>query len=156
MILHCHGHFTLLVLYQGLDQGFHHCFVLEHYHLQYYVCCIPPLSYPSLFDYCDVVWTPTTAKLTAMLERVHSKFVNRLALSFHSKFSYTLTERRRFHKAIQVFKSLHFISPTYLHKIFFYSKDVSGYVTHNINHLFLPRVNTNFGKRSFFYSGANL
>jgi len=31
-----------------------------------------------LFDYYDVVWTPTTAKLTAMLERVHSKFVNRL------------------------------------------------------------------------------
>ena len=25
-----------------------------------------------LFDYCDVVWTPTTAKLTASLERVPS------------------------------------------------------------------------------------
>ena len=25
-----------------------------------------------LFDYCDVVWTPITAKLTASLERVHS------------------------------------------------------------------------------------
>ena len=30
------------------------------------------------FDYCDVVWTPATAKLTVMLERVHSKFVNKL------------------------------------------------------------------------------
>ena len=109
-----------------------------------------------LFDYCDVVWTPTTAKLTAMLERVHSKFVNRLPPSFRPKFTYTLTERRRFHKAIQIFKSLHCISPTYLHEIFHYSKDVSGYVTRNVNRLFLPRVNTNFGKRSFFYSGANL
>ena len=107
----------------------------------------------TLFDHCDMVWTP---KLTAMLERVHSKFVNRLPPSFHSKFSYTLTECRRFHKAIKVFKSLHFISPTYLHRIFLYSKDVSGYVTRNINRSFLPRVNTNFGKRSFFYSGANL
>ena len=103
-----------------------------------------------------MVWTPTTAKLTAMLERVHSKFVNRLPPSFHPKFSYTLTERRRFYKLIQVFKSLHFISLTYLHKFFLYSKVVSGYVTRNINCLLLPRVNTNFGKRSFFYSGANL
>ena len=63
-----------------------------------------------LFDYCDVVWNPTTAKLTAMLERVHSKFVNRLPPSFHPKFSYTLTERQRFYKAIQVFKSLHFLT----------------------------------------------
>ena len=31
-----------------------------------------------LLDYCDVVWCPTTAKLTAMIERVHSKFVKRL------------------------------------------------------------------------------
>ena len=28
-----------------------------------------------LLDYCDVVWCPTTTKLTAMIERVHSKFV---------------------------------------------------------------------------------
>jgi len=26
-----------------------------------------------LLDYCDVVWHPTTTKLTAMIERVHSK-----------------------------------------------------------------------------------
>ena len=71
-----------------------------------------------LFDYYDVVWTPTNAKLTGMLERVHSNFVNRLTPSFHAKFFYILTERRRFHKAIQVFKYLHFISPSYLHKIF--------------------------------------
>ena len=109
-----------------------------------------------LFDYCDVIWTLTTAKLTAMLERVHSKFVNRLPPSFHSKFFYTLTEHQKFYKAIQVFRSLHFISPTYLHKIFSYSKDVSCYFTRNINCLFLPQVNANFGKNNFFYSGANL
>jgi len=46
-----------------------------------------------LFDYCDVVWTPTTAKLTAMLGRVHSKFVRRLLSSFHPKFSYVYSYR---------------------------------------------------------------
>ena len=59
-----------------------------------------------LFDYCDVVWCPTTAKLTGMVERVHSKFVNKLPLSFRSKFCYSLTERRRFHTAVQI-KSIH-------------------------------------------------
>ena len=49
-----------------------------------------------LLNYCDVVWTPTTAKLTVLLERVHSKFVNRLPPSFHPKFSYTLTDFTKF------------------------------------------------------------
>ena len=45
--------------------------------LLYFTFALPP------FDYCDVVWTPT-AKLTAMLERVHSKFVNRLITTIFS------------------------------------------------------------------------
>jgi len=31
-----------------------------------------------LYDYCNVVWSPTTAKFTSLLERVHSKFVKTL------------------------------------------------------------------------------
>jgi len=27
-----------------------------------------------LFDYCDIVWYPTTAKFTALIERIHCKF----------------------------------------------------------------------------------
>ena len=38
-----------------------------------------------LFDYCDVVWCPTTAKLTGLVERVHSKFLRRLPSSIGSK-----------------------------------------------------------------------
>jgi len=57
------------------------------------LCLLYSTFFLPLFNYCDVVWTPTTAKLTAILERVHSKFVNRLLPSFHPKFFYTLTER---------------------------------------------------------------
>ena len=32
-----------------------------------------------LFDYCDVVWCPTTAKFTALIERTHSKFMKKIA-----------------------------------------------------------------------------
>ena len=71
-----------------------------------------------LFDYCDVVWCPTTAKLTSMIERVHLNFVKKLPLSFRSNFS--MTERCRFYTAVQIFKSLHQSSPSYLHNIFHY------------------------------------
>jgi len=37
--------------------------VTGHWHLQYYVCFIQLFFY-----HCDVVWCPTTAKFTAMLE----------------------------------------------------------------------------------------
>ena len=107
-----------------------------------------------LYDYCDVIWSPSTAKKTCLIERIQSKFINRLPLTYCSKFSFTLTERRRFHTAVQIFKSLHRLSPPYLHDIFQFSKDITGHVSRNINRLFVPRVFTNYGKRSFFYQGA--
>ena len=110
-----------------------------------------------LYDYCDIIWPPSTAKQTRMLERIHSKFVNRLPLPYRSRFSLTLTECRRFHTAIQIFRSLHRLSPPYLHyNIFQLSKDITGHVSRNINRLFVPRVFTNYGKRNFFYRGALL
>ena len=109
-----------------------------------------------LYDYCDIIWSPSTAKQTRMLERIHSKFVNRLPLPYRSRFSLTLTERHRFYTAIQIFRSLHRLSPPYLHNIFQLSKDITGHVSRNINRPFVPRVFTNYGKRSFFYRGALL
>ena len=31
-----------------------------------------------LFDYCDIIWIPSTAKQTCMIERIHSKFMHKL------------------------------------------------------------------------------
>ena len=109
-----------------------------------------------LFDYCDVIWSPSTAKQTCLIEKVHSKFINKLPVTYHSKFPFTLTERRRFHTAIQIFKSLRQLSPPYLHDIFKFSFDITGHASRNINRLFVPRVFTNYGKKSFFYRGAIL
>jgi len=91
---------------------------------------------------------------TSLLERVHSKFAKKLPPSCAPRLPFTLTECRRFHTAIQVFRSIHNYSPSYLLNIFHYSKDVTGYCGHNINYLFAPRVFTNFGKISFFYRGT--
>ena len=98
----------------------------------------------------------TQIELNCLIERVHSKFLNKVPPAYHSRFSFTLIERRRFHTAVQIFKSIHQISPPYLHKIFQFSRDVTGHVSCNFNRLFVPRASTNFGKRSFFYRGAVL
>ena len=42
-----------------------------------------------LFDYCDVIWTPSTGKQTCLIERVHSKFICKLPSLHHSKFPFT-------------------------------------------------------------------
>ena len=50
----------------------------------------------------------------------------------------------------------HRISPPYLHDIFQFSKDVTGHLSRNVKRLFVPRVFTNYGKRTFFYRGTVL
>ena len=114
----------------------------------YYAFVLP------VYDYCDVVWSPTTVKFTGMLEIVYSKFIKRLPSSCASRLSFTLTERQRYHTAIQIFRSVHNYSPSYLSNIFHYSKDVTGYCGRNVNRFFVPTVFTNFGKRSFYYHGT--
>ena len=108
-----------------------------------------------LYDYCDVVWSPTAAKLSCLIERVHSKFLNRLPPAYHLRFYFTLTELHRFSTAMQNFKSLHQISPPYLHKNFQFSRDMTGHVNRNFKHLFVPRVFTNFGE-TILYRGSVL
>ena len=77
------------------------------------LCALYSAFVMPLFDYCDVAWFPSTTKLNCLIERIHSKFVNKLPLTHRSKFPYTLIERWRFHTAIQIFKSLRQISPQY-------------------------------------------
>jgi len=72
-----------------------------------------------------------------MIERLHLKVVHKLPSSYHSRFPFTLTELRRFHVAVQIFKALHKISPPYLHDIFQFSRNVTGHLSCNVNRLFV-------------------
>jgi len=67
---------------------------IAHYRLlTLAVLCVPySVFVMPLHDYCDVVWSPTTAKLNCLIERVHSKFLDKLPPRYHSKFSFTLIE----------------------------------------------------------------
>jgi len=71
----------------------------------------------------------------------NSKFTS-LTAADNFYFRLSLTERRVFHTALQVFKIVNRISPPYLHEIFSFAVDVTGRNQHG---LFVPRVNTDYG-----------
>ena len=93
---------------------------------------------------------------TRRLERLHSKFTSSLPFSGNFNLRLSLTERRTFHTALQVFKIVNRISPPYLHGVFSFAVDVTGRSSRNVHRLYVPSVRTNFGKRkrSLAYTGA--
>jgi len=101
-----------------------------------------------------VVWQPTNANQTRRLERFHSKYTS--LCDDASISSQSLVERRKFHTILQTYKILHQFTPAYLHSIFEYAVDVTGRVSRNLHRLFVPRVRTNYGKRSLYYRGTVL
>ena len=66
----------------------------------------------------------------------------------------TLAERRRFHTAVQVFKSVHRLCPVYLNDFFVNSVALKGHCGRNPYQVFTPRVRTLFGKAANLYYGA--
>ena len=93
------------------------------------------------------VWSPPTAK---SLERIHSYFACSLPC-IDGFVKLTLAERRRYHTAVQVFKSIRKLSPVYLHDQFSNTYDLTGHFDKNQFRVFIPRVRTSFGKSSFYY-----
>ena len=50
------------------------------------LCVLYSVFVMPLFDYCDVVWSPSTAKQTCLIETIHSKFItidSSLQISFY-------------------------------------------------------------------------
>ena len=105
----------------------------------------------SVLDYCDAVWAPTNANQTKHLKRLHSKYTSSCTDSSISK--YFLSE---FHTTVQVYKILCRIVPAYLYNIFEYAINVTGHVSRNVHRLFVPQVNTNYGKCSLYYRGTTM
>ena len=107
-----------------------------------------------IFDYCDVVWAPTTAKQTRRLERFHFKYTTFCTDLSISKYS--LTERCQYHTILQLYKILHKMAPAYLHDMFSYTSSITGHEGRNAHRFFVPQIRTNFGRPSLFYRGATL
>ena len=108
-----------------------------------------------IIDYCDVVWVPTNVGHLKRLERLHSRFSS-YDSARSSAFNLTLVERRRFHIAIQVYKILKRLSPSYLLSTFKSALSVTGRAGRNVHRLYVPAVRLNYGKRSLYYRGTTI
>ena len=108
-----------------------------------------------VLDYCDVVWSPSSAVYSRKFERFHSKFCS-LSSDSHGSLRHTLAERRRFHTASVVYKILHQQSPSYLRETFRYAVDVTSRAGRNVHNLLLPRVRTTYGKAGLYYKGIQI
>ena len=106
-------------------------------------------------DYCDIVWSPSSVQYFKRFECVHCKFCS-LLLATQNFFHCSLVERRRFHTAIMVYRTLHYLSPIYLQDTFNYTTTVTSHVGRNSYRLFVPRVQTNYGKNSLYYIGTQV
>ena len=87
------------------------------------------------------------------MERLHSRFLRQIP-DCNSFVKVTLTERRRFHTAVQVFKVLYQLCPGYLKDWFVFAEAYTGHSGRNKCRLFIPQINTSIGKNGFFYRGA--
>ena len=118
------------------------------------------------FDYCNVVWGSCNKGLAEKLQRLQNHAARTLmSASYDSNLDdlfRTLGWRRLYYqrleqKSILMYKTLHGMTPDYLRSRFVYRDDVSAYRLRNTeNKLVLPQPRTDYLKKSFSYSGAQL
>ena len=131
---------------------------------------LTPLNLNSLiqphFDYCNVVWGNCNKGLSEKLQRLQNRAARILvSASYDSNLDdlfRALGWRRLYYqrleqKSILMYKTLHGMTPDYLRSRFVYRDNVSAYRLRNTeNKLVLPQPRTDYLKRSFLYSGAQL
>ena len=117
------------------------------------------------FDYCNVVWGNCNTSLSE-LQRLQNRAARILmSASYDSNlddWSRALAWRRLYYqrmeqKSILMYKTLHGMTPDYLKSRFVYRDSARAYRLRNTeNKLVLPQPRTDYLKRSFLYSGAQL
>ena len=116
------------------------------------------------FDYCSSVWDGLNITFDNKLQKLQNRAARVItesrydasASDLFSKLGWdNLSIRRKKHKATLMFKTINELNPPYLHDLF-KSRSI-GYNLRNSEHtLYVPKPRTNYGKRSFSYSGAML
>ena len=114
------------------------------------------------FDYCSTVWDGLSIALNDKLQKLQNRAARAITKSpyntstseLFSKLGWDdLSTRRKKHRAIMMFKTVHELTPSYLHELFDFCS--TGYHLRNLeNTLFVPKPRTNYGKRTFSYDGA--
>ncbi len=127
--------------------------------LKIYIALIQPY-----FDYCGAVWDGLNITLNDKLQKLQNRAARIITKSRYDTSSSelfgklgwdNLLIRRKKHKAILMLKTVNDLTPHYLRELF-HSRSTGYNLRNSENTLFVPKPRTNYGKRSFSYSGAVL
>jgi hypothetical protein len=119
-----------------------------------------------LLDYGDTVWANTYDKHLDRLQKLQNRAA-RIILQCKTRDMHvtdmftqlgwmTCAQRQRLHKAIMVYKSVNSLAPAYMSRMFHHIGEIHSHSTRQAaaDHLFLPKIYSESGKRSFKYSGT--
>ena len=116
------------------------------------------------FEYCSSVWDGLSGQLSDKLQKLQNRAARTITRSSYNTRSAFLRNLlgwesldivRKRQKAIMVFKALNGLAPSYLENLF--NRACHSYSLRNVhNSLSLPKLRTDFMKKSFMYSGASL
>ena len=127
--------------------------------LKIYIALIQPY-----FDYCSAVWDGLNITLNDKLQKLQNRAARIITKSRYDTSSSelfgklgwdNLLVRRKKHRAILMFKTVNDLTPHYLRELF-QSRSTGYNLRNSENTLFVAKPRTNYGKRSFSYSGAVL
>ena len=117
------------------------------------------------FDYCSSVWGDCAKGLADRLQKLQNRAARIITFSnydanaetlFQELGWYNLSSQRNLSKSLLVYKTLNNLTPGYLTSRFTWREN-SGYnLRDSVNKLQVPLPRTEYGKRSFSYSGAVL
>ncbi len=122
--------------------------------LKLYKAYVLPLS-----DYCCISYQSCSKPLSERLDHVHHKAM-RLLTSHTPVLNSILPSfpsvRRKYFIAIQTFKILKGMAPSYLLSTVHYSETLSHRALRNKHRVHVPVIKTNYGRNSFYFQCTKL
>ena len=118
-----------------------------------------------LFDYCDIVWDNLPQYQVERLQKLQNRIARIIcrrgyetrSADLRQKLNWkTLSERRKEHKAVTIHKIMNGNAPSYLTNSLSTVNEGTSYNLRGKNNLTLPLPRTEYGKRSFLFSGAQV
>lgn len=133
----------------------------------YMLCRLKPLSSTLLLrlykvyilpvvDYCSISFNSCSKTLSDRLDRMHYRAMRYLALGESVGYPPPPSERRKYFSAIQTYKILHGLSPSYLLSSVQYAESLSHRSLRNKYRARVPPIKSNYGRQSFYFSATSI
>ena len=111
-----------------------------------------------MVDYCSISYQSCSTSLSKRLDTMHFKAIRLLTSSkvVQTSIPSSPSARRSYLIAVQTYKILHNLAPSYLFSNVQYSEPISQRSLRNKFRVRVPPVNSNYGRNSFYFKCTKL